>query len=105
MGKKNEADSLRNYLNLHIGTINMLMLQNGLEKLDVTSEQSNKNQDEIKDGFERCSREIKEVKGNIEAQVLAVRENKSIIQKLFGMVGGEIAAPLKTLSQTVAKVW
>ena len=105
MGKKNEADRLRHYLNVHIGTINMLMLQHGLEKLDVASEQSEKNQEDIKDGFERCSRELKEVKSNIEAQTLAVRENKSIIQKLFWMVSSEIAAPLKALSQTVAKVW
>ena len=105
LGKKEEANRLRNYLNLHIGTINMLMLQNGLEKLDVASEQSNKNREETKKGIEGYSRELKEVKGSIEAQVLAVRENNSVIQKLFWMVSGEIAAPLKTLSQTVAKVW
>ena len=106
--KKDEANKLRRYLNLHIGTINMLMLQHGLERLDIASEQSEQNrrdQEEIKDRIESCSRELKEVKGNVEAQVLAVRENKSIIYKLFRMVSGEIAAPLKTLSQTVAKVW
>ena len=105
LGKKDEANRLRNYLNLHIGTINMLILQNGLEKLDVASEQSNKNQEETRNGIEDCSKELSEVKGNVEAQVLAVRENNSMIQRLFGMVSGEIAAPLKTLSQTVAKVW
>ena len=105
LGKRDEANRLRNYLNLHIGTINMLILQNGLEKLDVASEQSKQNQEETKNGIEDCSRELREVKGNVEAQVLAFRENNSIIQKLFGMVSGEILAPLKTLSQTVAKVW
>ena len=105
LGRKDEAKRLRNYLDLHIGTINMLMLQKGLERLDVASEQTEKNQEETKDGIEGCSRELNEVKGNVEAQVLAVRENNSIIQKLFCMVSGEIAAPLKTLSQTVAKVW
>ena len=105
LGKRDEASRLRNYLNLHIGTINMLMLQNGLEKLDVASEQSSKNQKKTKNGIDGCSKELKEVKGNLEAQVLAVRENNSMIQKLFWMVSGEIAAPLKTLSQMVAKVW
>lgn len=100
-----EANRLRHYLNLHIGTINTLMLQNGLERLDVASEQSERNQEETKDRIETCIRELKEVKGNVEAQVLAVRENDSITHKLFGMVSGEIAASLKTLSQTVAKVW
>ena len=85
LGKKDEANRLRNYFNLHIWTINMLMLQEGLERLDVASEQSDKNQEDTKDGIEGYSRELKEVKGNVEAQVPAVRENNSIIQKLFCM--------------------
>lgn len=99
--KKDEANRLRHYLNLHIGTINALMLQISLERLDVASEESR----ETKDRIQSCSRELKEVRGNAEAQVLAVSENKSIIYKLLKMVNGEIAAPLKTLSQTVVKVW
>lgn len=104
-GKQEEANTLRNYLNIHIGTINMLLVRQGLEMLDVASERSDKNQDELRDRIEGSSRELREVRGNVEAQALAVRENNSIIQKLFWMVSGEIAAPLKSLSQTVAKVW
>ncbi|KAF6238418.1 hypothetical protein HO173_003385 [Letharia columbiana] len=63
LGKKDEANRLRNYFNLHIWTINMLMLQEGLERLDVASEQSDKNQEDTKDGIEGYSRELKEVKG------------------------------------------
>lgn len=104
-GKKDEANTLRNYLNVHIGTINMLLVRSGLEMLDVASEQRDKNQEELRDRIEGSSRELTEVRGNVEAQALAIRENNSIIQKLFCMVSGEIAAPLKSLSQTVAKVW
>ncbi len=104
-GKKDEADTLRNYLNIHVGTINMLLVRQGLEMLDVASEQTDKNQEELRDRIEGSSRELREVKGNVEAQVLAVKENSSLIQKLFGMVSGEISAPLKSLGQTVAKVW
>ena len=104
-GKKDEADTLRTYLNMHIGTINMLLVRQGLEMLDVASEQTDKNQEELRDRIEGSSRELREVRGNVEAQALAVRENNSIIQKLFWMVSGELAAPLKSLSQTVAKVW
>ena len=99
--KKEEAKKLRDYLDLHIGTINTLMLQNSLERLDVASEKSG----ETKDRIESCSRELTNVKGSVEAQVLAVKENNSIIYNLLKMVSGEIAAPLQTLGQTVAKVW
>ena len=101
LGKKDEANRLRHYLNPHIGTINTVMLQNSLERLDVASEESREAIYEI----QSCSRELNEVKRNAEAQVLAIRENKSMMCKLLKMVNGEIAAPLKTLSQTVAKVW
>lgn len=100
-----EADRLRNYLNIHIGTINMLLVRHGLELLDLSSEQIYKNHQELRDGIEDSSRDLREVRGNVEAQALAFKENNSLIQKLFGMVSGEIAAPLNSLSQTVAKVW
>ena len=113
MGKKmqyglkkiDEADRLRNYLNIHIGAINMLLVRHSLEVLDLSSEQTYKNYQELRDGIEDSSRDLREVRGNVEAQTLAFKENNSLIQKLFSMVGGEIAAPLKSLSQTVAKVW
>ena len=45
------------------------------------------------------------MRGNTEAQALAVKENTSMLRKLFWMVSGEIAVPLRSLSQAVAKVW
>lgn len=104
-GKKDEANRLRDRLSIHIGTINMLLLRQGLEVLDVGSEQTDENQKELRNRIEGSSRELREVRGNVEAQALATRENSSITQKLFWMVSGDIAAPLKSLSQTVAKLW
>ena len=103
--KMDKADRLRNYLNIHIGTINMLLIRQGLELLDLSSEQIYKNHQELRDGIKDSSRDLREVRGNVEAQTLAFKENNSLIQKLFWMVSGEIAAPLKSLGQTVAKVW
>ena len=105
LGKKDEAGKLRSYLNIHIGTINMLLVRQGLEMLEVASEQTRKNQEELRDGIEASSKELREMRGNAEAQAFAVRENTSLIQKLFWMVSGEVAAPLKSMIQTVAKVW
>lgn len=103
--RKDEADRLRNYLNIHIGTINMLLIRQGLELLDLSSDQINKNHQELRDEIEDSSRDLREVRGNVEAQTLTIKENNSLIQKLFWMVSGELSAPLKSLSQTVAKVW
>ncbi len=103
--RKSEANTLRSYLNIHIGTINMLLVRQGLEMLDVASEQRDKNQDELRDRIEDSSRELREVRGNTEAQALAVKRNNSMLRKLFQMVSGDLTAPLGSLSQAVAKVW
>lgn len=49
--------------------------------------------------------ELKEVKGSVQSQTLALRENNSILRKLLWMVNGEIVAPLKSLTQTVTNIW
>ena len=54
-GKNDEASKLRDYLNIHIGTINMLLVQQGLEMLDIASEQTSKNQEELRDKIEASS--------------------------------------------------
>ena len=103
--KKPEANKLRSYLNIHIGIINMRLLMQGLETLDVASGQREIDHDELRDRIEDSSRELREVRGNTEAQTLTIRENSSMLRRLFRMVSGDIAAPLTSLSQAVAKVW
>lgn len=76
--KKDEADTLRNYLNRHIVTINMLLIQQDLKPLDVASEQTDRNQEELRDRLECSSRGLREVRGNMEAKALAVREDSLI---------------------------
>ena len=103
--KKDEVNRLRDYLNIHVGTINMQLIRQGLELLDVAYEQSGRNQDDLKTGLDRSSKELKEVRGDLQAQALTVRENNFMLQKLFWMVGGDVAAPVKALVGMVTKVW
>ena len=103
--ERNEANALRNYLNIHIGTINMLLLRQGFEMLHIASESMDKNYEELRVRIEDSTRELKEVRGNAEAQTLAVKENNSILRKLLWMVNRDYKISLRALSQTVAKVW
>lgn len=103
--EKTEANTLRNYLNIHIGTINMLLIRQGLETLDVVSECIDKNHEELRVRIEDSTKELREIRGNAQAQAFAVEENNSMLRKLFWMISGDFTAPLRALSQTVAKVW
>lgn len=98
-GKRDEANKLRKHLSIYTGIINMLLTERVLELPAVASEQTNKNQEELRNMMEGSSRELGEVKGDLKAQALAVRGNWSMIRKLLCMFSGEIEAPLKSLSQ------
>ena len=105
LGKKDEVGRLRSYLDIHIGVINMQLIQYGFEKVDIASEESAANHQALKNSMDKSVQEVKDVRGDIQAQALVVKESNSMIQTLLGMVGGDIAAPLKALTGVVTKVW
>ena len=103
--RKDEVIKLRNYLSIHIGTINMLMIRHGLEILDVVSQQADRNQEDLQRCVEDCSCAVKNIQGDVAAQGTAIKENKSMILQLLYMVCREVTAPLKSLNEMVARVW
>lgn len=105
VGKKPDVDRLRDYLNIHIGTINMLLMQHGLEMLDVAARQTDRNQADLITKIENSSRELREVRGDAQAQLLAVRATNSMLHKLLWMVCGDNPTSFKALGDMVSKVW
>jgi len=103
--REEEVIKLRNYLNIRIGTINMLLIQQGLEMLDMVSQLSERNQRDLQRCVEDCSRAVKDVRGDVIAQSSAIQENQSMIAKLFYRVSAEIRAPLRSLNEMVAQLW
>ena len=45
------------------------------------------------------------MRGDVQAEALSVRKNNSTIQKLFWMVGSDVAAPVRALVDMVTRVW
>ena len=83
----------------------MMLATKGLEKLEVASSEAAETRAAMEAYMERSSLELKRICGDIDAQSLAIQENKSVPSKLFRMVSGEVAAPLRLLSEVVARVW
>ena len=44
------------------------------------------------------------MRGDVQAEALSVRKSNSTIQKLFWMVGSDVAAPIRALVDIVTKV-
>ena len=101
---RNEANELLKYLKQHIYVINMLVTQHGVELLAVASEERKENQEELRSRIESSSRELGEVRGNVEAQAPVIRSIGSMLRNLLWTVTGEIAVPLKSLSHTVKNI-
>jgi hypothetical protein len=105
LGKKEAVAKLQCYLNVHMGTINMLLAEHGIEMLDVTSEQRETHDLRIHERLEDSRKVIDNIQGNIAAQALALENSRSMLEKLYRMVNGEFTSSWKTLINMVAKVW
>lgn len=103
--KKDEVRKLQNYLNIHIGTINIMLLQHGLEGLDVASNRCDASQQDIQKNLEKTTSLVVELSANLEEQELVVKKNNSMLSSLLSFVTSDIAVSLQTLTSTVAQIW
>ena len=105
LGKQAEVDRLRSYLDIHIGVINMQLIQYGFEKVDVASAERAADHQALKNSMDESVREVKGIRGDVQAQLLPVKEIKTMIQTLLDMLGGDFSAPLEALTGVVTKIW
>lgn len=101
---RKEADKLREYLKQHIYIINMSLTEYSVKLLAIASEERKENQEELRSRIEGSSKELREVRDNVEAQALNIRSNGSTLRNLLWTVTSEIAAPLKSLGQMVTNI-
>ena len=104
-GEKDEIKKLQSYLNIHIRTINILLAEHGLEKMNLASEKGELDQLHIRERLENTKSLMQWIKDSVIAQTAAVQNTNSMLTKLLGMVSGEHGSSLKSLGEMVAKVW
>jgi hypothetical protein len=104
-GEKDEVTKLQSYLNIHIGTINILLAEHGLEKMNLAVEKGELDQLHIRERLENTKSLMQWIKESVIAQTATVQNTNSMLTKLFGMVSGELGSSLKSLGEMVAKVW
>lgn len=110
LGKKDDVRMLRDYLQLHVGSINMLLLSYGLELVDLAASKAVKDQADLKEIVIAGKMEIIQHSTSLAVairgdQTKALEDNRTLLTKLFAMVRGDVAAPLRILASTVANVW
>ena len=103
-GRKDEVNKLRSYLNIHIGIINLQMVQQGFEAIKFDIEEGKAEQEAFKNSLEGSAQVLKDIRGDVHAQSLIVKEHGSTMGRLCRMVTGDVVAPLRALTNMVAKV-
>ncbi|OBT40995.1 hypothetical protein VE00_08259 [Pseudogymnoascus sp. WSF 3629] len=102
--EKDEINKLQSYLNIHIGTINILLAEHGLERMNLASEKGELDQLHIRERLENANSIMERIKDSVVALAIVGRNNTSMLTTLFRMVSGELHSSLKSLGEMVAKV-
>jgi hypothetical protein len=104
-GQKEEIQKLQSYLNVHVGTINILLAEHGLQKMDIASNQAAADQLHIRERLEDTRGILKTISGSLEVQALVIANTQDMLARLFGMINGEFRSSWRSLREMVAKVW
>lgn len=105
LGKKDEIQSLEKYLNIHIGTINILLAKHGLEKMDLAYSKAEADNMLIQEELKANRALIQNMGDSIADQAIAIQSSRSMLGDLFQMVCGELRTSWDYFGQMVTKTW
>jgi hypothetical protein len=103
-GEKDEIRKLQSYLNVHVGTINILLAEHGLETMDIDSKKAEADQLHVRARFDDTRKVIDWIKSSVSAQALAIQTTQSMLSKLCELVSGESITSWKSFGEMVAKM-
>lgn len=96
---------LQGYLSVHIGTINILLDEHGLESLQAASGDAEVFHMHVRDTLHDMRRTLSSIEENSEAQRHAVEANNSMLTRLCQVVCGDISTGVKALIGVASTVW
>lgn len=103
--KKEDGRQLKDYLNIHIGSINMMLMAHGLDMLTVATKQASEDNMSLQNDLQ-CSRNaILGVREDMKVQKVMIQGNQSMLGRVFGLIGGDVVPQLKALVDIATRVW
>lgn len=103
--EKEEIQRLQTYLDIHIGTINMMLAGEGLERMNLYESKAKENALEVRESLNSAHATIDVIRNGVKGQVDMLGTMNSLLGSLCGVVSGEIISTLQQLSQVVNIVW
>ena len=102
-GERDEIRKLQSYLNVHIGTINILLAEHGLEMMDIDSKKAEADQLHVRERLDGTRQLTNWINSSVSAQALAIQTTQSMLSKLCELVSGEFLTSWKSFGEMVAK--
>ncbi|PVH98837.1 hypothetical protein DM02DRAFT_680954 [Periconia macrospinosa] len=104
LGRKEEVRKLQAYLNIHIGTINILLAEHGLAKMELASDKATADHLQVKDILESTRGIVERISSSLKVQNMVVEKVQAMLERMFGMISGDLIASYRSLGDMVAKV-
>jgi hypothetical protein len=104
-GEKDDIRRLQTYLNVHVGTINILLMEHGLERMDIYEKRAEEDASQIRQQLDDANTALKDVAKTSAGEAVILRTMHSMLGNLWKVVCGEVKTSLQQVSQVVNKVW
>lgn len=102
---KEDIKNLQVYLSVHVGTINMLLAEYGLETMQLAAERAETGQLHTNKWFENTGALLGRMQSSVVFQGNAILRSMAMLDKVYKMVSGELKASLQSLENAAARVW
>ncbi|KAK0619586.1 hypothetical protein B0T14DRAFT_519521 [Immersiella caudata] len=99
--QKEEIRKIQSYLSVHVGTLNILLAEHGLETMNLSHEETQSHQQEIRERLETTKGVLVQVRDSVVKQAAAVYNAASMLERLYRLVSGEVCSSLKGLENLV----
>ena len=88
-----------------MGTINVLLAEYGLEKIDLATSKAEEEHGHIRERLDSTRSILPKIQDNAVAQSLAVRNIQSMLVGLIQVITGEFKTSWASLTNRVASIW
>jgi len=101
---KEECQRLQSYLNLHLSSINALLLQYGLDTMELEGKAAVESSNEVKGLILAAREKTDQVSGDLSLQGQLITQTNGVIEKLIATTA-EWSGPWKALHEMVSRIW
>ncbi len=103
--QSDEIRKIQSYLSVHVGTLNIMLAEHGLETMNLAQEKTAADQLDIRKRIETTKGVLVQVRDSVARQAAAVLNTAALLEKLYNLVSGEICVLWKSLEGMVAAAW